>query len=568
MKQTVFETKLRAEELLQEALNVWRQSPNSDRFEGLEDDPVMLLMITALAYQANETASDQESIKEEVLQDFAQLLKPYEVGHATPATAVVELALNNNVPELDLTSQSVFTLSESNHTFIPLLNTRVLNAKIRSIARIDGRRWKVSLTFKNPISELSGFTFTIKNTYFQDIRVSINGQTQPIIKPWDYSELPLSESFGLDTILYNRSQTYNASATCFDLFAKQNVRMFMFAKGAGKKTIPIDTNNIDLVFEFSGINDRFVFDKSNISLNTVILVNAKENKVTLSNENPIVRIAGSTANADNTSSQFLHAVRPSEEQMYNDAVIDVRRVAADRFNQGRLLNLLNTLLAKYHSDFYAFQDLPGISNEKTMIALQNILSQLLGAAKQDKLHNVSGVYMMLRQIPAIQQRAVSLEVTYLTTSGTLVNAFLTPSSSFTVPPGVNAAETRQIANPVYGMDEISGDTAKESLTRYYVATNDRIVTSADIKLFCYNELLTHYGIVRDMVMEIRVSHRQQPDLRKCGYEILVEITLADNTFVKRSFAEKIPQVEILLQKMIEVRSANIYPIFVSIKIEN
>ena len=52
-----------------------------------------------------------------------------------------------------------------------------------------------------------------------------------------------------------------------------------------------------------------------------------------------------------------------------------------------------------------------------------------------------------------------------------------------------------------------------------------------------------------------------------GAQIVVEILLADNSFVKRSFAEKIPQVEILLQKMIEVRSTNIYPIHVSIQIK-
>jgi hypothetical protein len=44
--------------------------------------------------------------------------------------------------------------------------------------------------------------------------------------------------------------------------------------------------------------------------------------------------------------------------------------------------------------------------------------------------------------------------------------------------------------------------------------------------------------------------------------------LADNSFIKRSFADKIPQVEILLQKMIEVRSTNIYPILVNIMIES
>ena len=107
-----------------------------------------------------------------------------------------------------------------------------------------------------------------------------------------------------------------------------------------------------------------------------------------------------------------------------------------------------------------------------------------------------------------------------------------------------------------------------SLSRYYIATNDRIVTPADIKLFCYNELLTRYGIVRDMVRSLTVNRRQQKDRHSCGYEIVVEVTLADNPFVRRSFAEKVSRVEILMQKMIEVRSTNIYPVVVTLNIEN
>jgi hypothetical protein len=48
---------------------------------------------------------------------------------------------------------------------------------------------------------------------------------------------------------------------------------------------------------------------------------------------------------------------------------------------------------------------------------------------------------------------------------------------------------------------------------------------------------------------------------------VVDILLADNPFVKRSFEEKVSLVEMLLQKMIEVRSTNIYPIVVTIQIE-
>lgn len=567
MKQTIFETRQRADELMREAINIWRQSDMNDFLEGLETDPVLSLMLTALAYQMNEAVGDMEMLKTEVLEEYAYLLTPYEVGHAVPATAVIETALQDTIPEMELTPQSEFTLTGTPYTFIPVLRSRVMNAKVRSIVRMDGRRWKVSLLFKSPVSEISGLTFAVRNVNFQDVKVTIKGQLVPLVKPWDFADLPLSQCFGLDTILYNRSQTYQAQASCLDLFARQSIRLFYVKPHAAGKLLPAETETVDLVFEFTGISDRFQFDKESFSLNTVLLANAKMHSVTLSAASPLARVAGYDNRDDQSSQQFLHAIRPSEEQIYGNSLVEVRRVAADRFNQGQLVRLLHVLIAKYHSDYYAFQDMKGISGDKTMQALQEILSRLLDAAQKDKLRQLPGVYILLRDASAIRTGNGSVDVSYMTTAGANVNAALNSSSTFTVPTGFNSTDTRQIAIPVPGSDEVSEEGALASLSRYYVATCDRIVTPADIKVFCYNELLTRYGIVRDMVSDISVSHRQQIDNRECGYEIVVEILLADNSFVKRSFAEKIPQVEILLQKMIEVRSTNIYPIHVSIQIK-
>ena len=567
MKQTIFETKQRAEELLREAFNIWRQSDDNERLEGLENDPVLKLMITALAYQTNESTSELEALKTEVLEEFAQLLTPYEIGHAVPATAVVETALQDSVAELEITDQSVFMLNGTNFTFMPLLRTRLLNVKENSIIRMDGRRFKVSLRFNSPIKDLSGFAFAVDSLDFQDLSVSIKDQQLPLIRPWDYSELPLQDCFGLDTILYNRSQTYEASATCLDLFARQNIRLFVIGNHNPTRFLLSETDSVDLIFEFSGISDKFVFDKQHFSVNPIVLVNAQLHQVTLSAQTPIVRVAGYNKDEDHVNLQFLHAVRPSEEQLYGNSLVEIRKVAADRFNQGRLVRLLNSLIARYHSDFYAFQGLQGFTGDKTMQALQETLTRLMEITKKDQLRQVPGVYLLLRNRRLLESGKGSLDVSYLTTAGSGVNTSLNADSTFTVPGGLSAAQTRQIANPVMGRDETTEEAALASLSRYYIATSDRIVTPADIKLFCYNELLVRYGIVRDMVKSLTVNRRQQMDRRGCGYEIVVEIVLADNPFVRRSFAEKVSRVEILMQKMIEVRSTNIYPVIVTLNIE-
>lgn len=567
MKQTIFETRQRAEELLREAINIWQQSDDNDKLEGLENDPILKLMITALAYQVNESISDLEAMKDEVLEEYAQLLTPYEIGHAVPATAVISTALLDPISELELNSSSSFTLNGTDYKFIPLLKTRLLNIKDISIVRIDGRRWKVTMNFSTPTNDLSGFAFAIKNQNFQDVNITLNRQQVPIAKPWDYSELPLSDCFGLDTIIYNRSQTFEASATCLDLFARQNVRIFVIRPHKQSQFTNVETDTFDLIFEFSGINDSFKFDKNNLILNPVILVNAELHNTTLSSQMPVIRVGGYDKNDEQVNQQFLHAIRPSEEQLYGNSLIEIRRVAADRFNQGRLVKLLNAVIARYHSDYYAFQNLKGISGDKTMQALQEILSRLVDIARKDQLRQIPGIYILLRDTKLLQTKDGSVEVGYLTTAGAGINSSLNADCSFIVPTGLNSSQTHQIANPVMGSDEITEESAQASLSRYYIATCDRIVTPADIKLFCYNELLTRYGIIRDMIRQITVNRRQQIERNGPGYEIVVDILLADNPFVKRSFEEKVSLVEMLLQKMIEVRSTNIYPIVVTIQIE-
>jgi len=570
MKQTIFENRQKAEELIQEAIRVWRGSDHPDQLEGIEQDPVFSLLMTALAYQSNELENDLEQMKSDVLRDFGHMLTSYEVGHAIPATAVVETALQSGIGEMDLTERHVFTLAGTSARFIPLLRTRALNASVRSVIRMDGRRWKVSLKFDMPITDLSGFCFCIKNHFYKELKLSVKGQPLPIVSPWDYSELPLSPCFDIDSILYNRSQTYAAAASCLDLFARQNVRVYCIKQHKAKNIIPSETDSLDIVFEFTGIRDGFLFDKDNLSLNTVILVNAHVHSVDLSTNTPMVRVAGfqsQSTEPDGVSQQFLHMLRPSSDQIFSKIPVEVRRVDADRFNQGSLVSLLNNLISKYYTDFYAFQNIRNEANDRVVQGLIETLIQMRDAARLDLEQRVPGVYLMLKPQMDQQQKSVNLSVTYLTTFGASVNTQLTSNSSFQSPSGFIAQATKQIAAPVPGSDEVRDKIEEESLSRYYMITTDRLVTPADLKLFCYTELQSRFGITRQMVKSITISHRQQWDLWNTGYEILVEIVLNDSSFIRRGFEEKIPQAEILLQAMMRVRSTNIYPIQVTIQID-
>jgi len=569
MKQTLFETRQKADELLREAVSIWRQSDQVDFLEGIENDPIFSLLMMALAYQANETDSEIERLKEEVLADFVHLLTPYEMGHAIPATVVIKTNLQDDIDEHFVTSDSVFTLS-SDYVFMPLLETHVLNAKVRSVVRLDGRRWKVTLDFRHPIKDLSLFSFALSNMNFRDLNITIKGQPLPLVKPWDYSDLPLSSCFALHSMTYNRAQVYNASMLPLDLFARQNVNLFCIDRIPSGRFFQNEIENVDLVFEFSGIADDFLFEKDNIALNAIVLVNAQLHEATLTSKMPVARLAGyvdSNNNQEVTSRQFMHLLQPMDTQIYSYAEVEVRRVAGDRFNQGSLVKLLNCIITKYHSDFYAFQNLRELSTDKLIFNLEEILTHLMDASVQDAVRSVPGVYLLLRQKSLMQDTDFSLSVKYLTTAGAAVNSYLSQTSSFSTPTEFDNSVTRVIAPPVPGSDEVTNDMAADSMLRYYMVTSDRIVTPADIKVFCYKELMTQYGINAKMVKHLSVKRRQQQDNMNCGYEILVNIVLASNSFVKRSFADKIPSVEMMMQKMMEVRSTNIYPIIVTINIE-
>lgn len=556
MKEDIYSTRQRATDLLNEALVIWQKGDHIDQLEGLATDPVFSLLMTALAYRANEMDSEIERLRQDVLDEFARLLMPYEASHAVPATTVVEAELQNDVPELTLTETSIFTLPDSGFTFMPLLRSRLINATINSVIRLDGRRWKVVINFSTPISDLSGLTFAVRDARFKDLKITVNGhQMLPLIKPWDYANLPLQPCFSVAALLYNRAQMYQASLTPLEIYARQNVALFSVAHTGTAHLLPVESDRVELTFDFTGIPTNFVFDKDHIKLNTILLVNAKLSTATLTADKPIVRLAGE---------QLMHLLPPASEQLFGKTPVTVRRIGADRFNRAALRRLVNSLSTKFDSDYYAFLQVDNANIKTILTRIQEGLVQLIKSTQNNALVEQPGVYLMLER-KAIANQAVSLDISYLTTSGAALNGNIKPDSQFTSPAGIKSTSVRQIASPIYGIDETDNTESAQTMLRYYMVTNDRIVTPADIKLFCYARLMSLYTIGPDLVDDISVRNRltEQSD---SGYCIQVSIVLHDNSFIRRTFEDKIPQAEMLLQTMMEIRSNQLYPIYVSIHI--
>lgn len=566
MRQSILEIRQRANELLEESLKIWKQSDNAESLEGIEKDPVFAMLMTALAYQANEAENDIERFKQEVANEIAYMLTPFEIGHATPATAVIETMPQPSLDRVEINEDSVFKTADD-FSFIPLFHSSVLNVSIESIERLDGRRWKVTLDFFHPVSDLSGFCFAIRNVNFKSLNIRIKGNKLPLIRPWNYSELPFTKCFDIESLSYNHGAYYSASMLALDLFARQNIRMFWINKQNAK--ISQEINKIDLIFEFTGIKEDFVFEEKNLILNTVMLVNASIKEASLSSSSPIARLSGysnSNNGIDGKSQQFLHLIRPGSEQAYSNVELEVRKVSGDRFNQGSLVRLLNFIINKYHTDFYAYQNLPEMKNDKLIYNLQDLLHRLVRIAQQDYIKNMSGVYLLLQDRNRMKDTGFSVQIKYLTTSGAAVNKTLSQELRFKTPPALNDQKTQQICPPQPGVNEIESQNEEKSLLKYYIVTGDRIVTPADIKLFCITELNRRYSIGEDMIKSIEVNTKLSQEDYGVGYEILVEIVLKGSSMIKRTVTDKIPTMESLFQKMMEVRTTGIYPIRVNFTI--
>lgn len=563
MRKKIFATGEMAKELQREAMAIWRKSTNEETLEGMENDPVISLLMTALAYQNYTSDNELSRLKNEVLEDFSRMLIPYDLCHANPASVLVQTHTEDNVNAVSLHSGMSFSLSENRFNFMPLLETTVYNAAVESVVRLDARRWKVSINFKEEISSLEGFSFLVDNLNFKDLNISLNGKRVPLIKPWHYASLPLSNCFSIDAMLYNESLAYDATTTWFDLFAMQNKRMFVVEKYGSEKFFTCPVDKIDLVFEFTGLGEDFSFDKTQLLINTVLLVNTSLKNTTLSVNNPIVKIA---EGEDNVSEKLLHLMRPSSEQMYKNISFTLRRSSMERFNVDNLLKLLHCLIDKYSTDYHAFMQIDRLKNGLEVNRLYQWLITLTKYLEESPMLMSSGVYLLLKKGKEVLLEDESLTLQYLTTNGAMVNSYLSMNSTFNVPVGLSMHKTNVVAEPVLGVDEALGVDVQNSISRYYMVTNNRLVTPADIKIFCYNELLRRYNIDSYIIRKIMVRNVIHTERGHCGFETIVEIEMIDDVFVKRSLMDKLTQVELILQKMIEIRNATPYPVQVKIRI--
>lgn len=570
MERLHFEIKDRAEELLKAAIEVWRANYKLEDIEGIEKDPVFMLFLIALAYQESEIKSGWDKSKRCIYEDFFDYLCPLPSRMAMPYSVIVRSTPCKNLDVVELNASDLFKIQGSDYHFMPLFKTRVLSHTVKSVIRLDGRRWKVSLAFNEPVKSLEGFAFQILNTNFQDLTISYKKQPVAIVKPWDMSDLPFVDCLSFNSMLYQQSQSLDTRSLWFDLFAEQNARLFVFKKNEILENLEEET--LDLIFEFTSINANFSFNNELVVFNTFPIVNMSVESVDLSENNPIQRIEDWRDTGAGQKSFLCLLPDKSGYNLHNSSVV-VRKFDVDRFGLHDVLNLANELVQKFSSDFYAFQSIPNLREGGKIRELSLLLDKIKEDLKDNRISNPNdasvgkGIYLILRHKQDLEPDT-SVNVKYLVSNRDVDFDLITSKlNHLSVPDKLNAVETEVVQSP-HLREELKNRKEYEVLqAKYLLATSDRLVTNADLKLFCFKELYIRYFIPSEYILHIDIKHRLKIETLYKGYEIAIFIKLANNSYVQKKLADNLLQIELLLQKMIENRMPGIYPVVVAINLE-
>lgn len=555
MNQQIFETRQRAQELLDETISIWRNTKNGESLEGLENDPLYGFLIMALAHQLNRFDNEIDQVKQDVVDGIIKELVPSDVLYSTPASAVVSCNLVKSAENYEITDNTEFTLSGKNIKMRPIHKGVLYGIQNYKVQRKDGLRWNVRLEFSQPIKSLSGFSFLIDRYDFEDLKVIMKGKELDVLKPWDSYSLPISNYLSVSANVYNRKIAVDTSSFCFELFARHDKRIFWIDASKEVEEFESEVSELDLVFEFRNISDDFAFEKRHFYPNVMVLANLNVETAALSKKQPIAKI----------DKNFMYLLLPDDKQMYISSKVEVRRILGDRYNKNRLIQLLQSMSDRLNSDFYAFQDAKGSGSRDSLRRMNLILNSFIKELETEET-DYSGIYLTMQRNPTLFEDNSEFLIDYLSNDGTAVNSVLATKPSLIAPAGIDMSTIQYIGDIVEATNPVRNADSAKKLAKYYLMSHDRIITPADIKAYCYAELTERYGLGDFMIKKVETGKRKQKDWREAPYEIFVKIVLKNNRFIRSNFINKVKKVEVEMAKIIEARSTNIYPVKVEIEI--
>lgn len=580
MKDNLKSIQKQVDALKNNLLNVWNlegkwdlENPEAP-YNGMENDPIINLILTAVVYESNLLKDELNTFHDKLIDDCLDLMLPYNLAGPVPAMALMESYPNKGKKSIILDDSTRFMIKKKNSkaktplSFYPILKTKLVNAKIENINRVSDNTWNVDLYLQDSDDSLAGITFYFDDMQFADIKVSHKNKEIPIIKPWELDKLPLNSMFSTTSCIYNSSMVYGLESQWYDLLAKHDMNLFMIQWSYEQS---VGDNLVHLVFEFDDCASDMYLDNENLHINCFPIVNVILNNSNnslpflLSESKPIVCISNDNWSINNDIDDtlneapnfFMNLVSlEGNEYRYKDKFI-LRRFGTERFNLNELLVLAKKLIHKYQTDFYAFQSIEQLQNSIVIQKFDDVLKEIIDIFSKQKEPNY-GVYAILKHTRSNSTLNNAIKINALFTNGSYANcndrdvSISTPSNLSNI---LDNKNTRILSTITGGKDPIKDTDVKQQLAKYYILTNDRIVTRNDLRSFVTAQLAT-CGINENSVKNITITNSISDNLLIQNVEIELNNNVKNNNI----------SVQIgVIEKLANLRCANGCTIRISIK---
>lgn len=556
--------------LMQKVLQLWKSEGKWDNTNtnaplyGIEKDPLLGILISAFVYQMNGIKMDLKGMENGMMDELYRQMLPYHLTQAVPAFTIIATGKQEgDFNPYVVTEESTFLVKRESlrlkelFPFQPLFSSRIVGATVNNVTKIASDKWNVNIRFTDTNASIDNLGFFIDGLKFGDLNVYWNNEKVNIVKPWEFERFPLNPWFANVNSIYNNALLFGYKNMWFDLWTARNINYFMFDANLKRQ---VQSDSLNLVFEFTDMVAPFNFDKRNLVINCFPAVNVIKKDFALSPKDPIVKLAHETGYdaadtndlrlltgktpENNHHDYFMHLV-PDESLDYEDSdKFYVRRFGCERFNTDELIRLAYVLAKRYESDFYAFQRIHQMQNADKVRRLDVVLKDILSVIKDENVPQ-SGVYAMLKRNASVTE---PIRLSALFTDGAYTND-IDLLSVVNPPRDLDKKTTRMLIKPTGGKDEVTDPDEKQMLIRYYMRTNDRIVTKADIRQFCIRFLMQN-GFKADVLKNVTVDTSVEGRFLKERITLDLDRNIVDNR-------DDIPVLIKKLERMIGVRSSSL-----------
>ena len=533
-------------ELIRQAIEHWE---DKGELEEIVKDPVVKLLFSALAYQSYSISQEIDTFQEMTVNEFRNKLIPYHLIKPFPALSIVQTGIKENTNEqgnlltvFQVDNKSTFEFGKNKIPFTPLFNTKIINAEI-SGQRINSTDNSIEwvLSSKEIIEDFSGISFYLEGIDTNlDIEISMNNQLLPVIKPDDYDNLPFADWFQHHFLLAEENQLQLGNYDYWqEFYLKHQFPLFYIGEYDTDKIHNMSYSPVFKITFKNQLHPEYLRDCT-VKINCLPIVNVQKTSVALTEEEPVKKLS-------TEKNAFLNLLTDENTGNNTDDFI-IRHFGIERYNRQELLFQLNDLFNRFISDYYAFKDMEELKKGEKLEGLYKSIKELLPIIKKNNINDSPSVYAILKLNDKLTHQNKNVKIDFLNTHCEFANGIKKGEKPVSTSEFLDKENTFLLIESAGGKTEERNEENLNHLARYNLLTKDKLVTSSDLKAFCYREL-------KNKIKDVSVKNT--------GEKIVIHIRLKEEYL---PYLQEKEYYEALIQHKMNVRSLLSIPIHVIIDI--